>query len=80
MDDKTFELLTKMYSDMTEQFKEINRKIDNKADKNDIIRLENELNPKVQALFGGYKQHTDILDRIEKKITRQDEFIIKRVK
>jgi len=75
-----FELLTKMYSDMAEQFKEINRKLDNKADKNDIIRLENELNPKVQALFDGYKQHTDILDRIEKEITRQDEFIIKRVK
>ena len=65
---------------MAEQFKEINRKLDNKADKNDIIRLENELNPKVQALFDGYKQHTDILDRIEKEITRQDEFIIKRVK
>lgn len=80
MDDKMFELLTKMYSDMAEQFKEINRKLDNKADKNDIIRLENELNPKVQALFDGYKQHTDILDRIEKEITRQDEFIIKRVK
>lgn len=58
MEDKTFELLTKMYSEMTEkfsemdkQFKEINKKLDDKADKTDIVRLENELNPKVQALF-----------------------------
>lgn len=65
MEDKSFELLTKMYSEMTEQFKEINRKLDEKADKSDIILLENELNPKVQALFDGYGHHTDILERIE---------------
>ncbi|MCX7841593.1 MAG: hypothetical protein N2489_00775 [Clostridia bacterium] len=51
MEDKSFELLTKMYSEMTEQFKEINKKLDEKADKKDIIRLENEINPKVQALL-----------------------------
>jgi len=51
MDDKSFELISKMYSDMKKQFKEINRKLDEKADKKDIIRLENEFNPKVQALF-----------------------------
>ena len=71
LEDKVFELLTKMYSEMTEQFKEINSKLDEKADKSDIVRLENELNPKVEALFDGYKQHTDILERIEKEVTRQ---------
>lgn len=70
MEDKSFKLLTKMYSEMTEQFKEINRKLDEKADKSDIIRLENELNPKVQALFDGYKQHSDILERIENEVTK----------
>lgn len=69
MEDKVFELLTKMYSEMAEQFKEINDKLDKKADKNDIVRLENELNPKVEALFDGYKQHT-----------RQDEIIMRRIK
>lgn len=44
-----------MYSEITEQFKEINKKLDEKADKNDIIRLENELNLKVKDLFDGYK-------------------------
>lgn len=94
MEDKTFELLTKMYSEMTErfsemtekfseinkQFGEVNRKLDEKADKNDIVRLENELNPKVQALFDGYKQNTDILERIENKVNKQEEIILRRVK
>lgn len=80
MEDKSFELLTKMYSEMTEQFKEINRKLDEKADKSDIVRMENELNPKVQVLFDGYKQHTDVLERIEKEVTKQEEIIMRRVK
>lgn len=70
MEDKVFELLTKMYSEMTEQFKEVKSKLDEKADKSDIVRMENELNPKVKALFDGYKQHTDISERIEKEVSR----------
>ena len=62
------------------QFKEISGKLDKKADKSDIVRLENELNPKVQALFDGYKQHTDILERIEKEVNKQEEIIMRRVK
>ena len=65
---------------MTEQFKEVKSKLDKKADKSDIVRMENELNPKVKALFDGYKQHTDILERIEKEVTRQDEIIMRRIK
>ncbi|RCX16935.1 hypothetical protein DFR58_109163 [Anaerobacterium chartisolvens] len=94
MEDKAFELITQMYSemkqqfedmnkqfeDMNKQFKEVNRKLDQKADKTDIVRLENELNPKVQALFDGYKQHTDILERIENEVTRQEEIIMRRIK
>jgi len=37
MEDKSFELLTKMYSEMTEQFKEKNGKLDKKANKSDIM-------------------------------------------
>jgi len=80
MEDKAFELLTKMYSEITEQFKEVKAKLDEKADKSDIVRIENELNPKVNALFDGYKQHTDILERIEKEVSRQDEIIMRRIK
>ena len=56
MEDKTFELITKMYSEMTDQFQELNRKLDKKADNSHIVRLENELTPKVEALLDGYKQ------------------------
>jgi len=69
MEDKAFELLTKMYSEMTEQFKVVKSKLDEKADKSDIVRMQNELNPRVNALFDGYKQHTDILERIEKEVS-----------
>ena len=41
MEDKTFALVTQLYSEMTTQFAEINHKLDQKADKSDIIRLEN---------------------------------------
>lgn len=80
LEDKIFEMLTKMYAEMTEQFKKLERKIDEKADKSDIIRLENELNPKIEALFDGYKQYTDILGRIEEKVSKQDEIIMRRIR
>lgn len=44
------------------------------------ITLENDIKPKIQALFDGYKQHTDQLDRIEKEVSRHDEFILRRIK
>ena len=69
MEDKVFKLLTKMYSEMTEQFKVVKSKLDEKADKSDIVRMQNELNPRVNVLFDGYKQHTDILERIEKEVS-----------
>jgi tetrahydromethanopterin S-methyltransferase subunit G len=102
MEDKSFELLTKIYSEMNEKFdnihsemnqrfdsfrSEINKrfdivdkKLDQKADKTDIVRLENELTPKIEVLFDGYKQHTDILERIEKQVSKQEEIIMRRVK
>jgi archaellum component FlaC len=102
MEDKTFELLTKMYAEMTdmkkemkEEFKAVKEDIkelktdvsDMKADiaelKTDVakieLKLENEVAPKVQALFDGYKQNSDKLERIEEEVTKQEE-IIKRVK
>jgi len=80
MDQKSFELLANMYHEIKEQLSEISKKLDKKADKSDIVRLENELTPKIQALFDGYKQHTDILERIENEVMKQDEIIMRRVK
>jgi len=61
MEDKTFELLTKMYSQFTDFRKEVNDKLDKKADKSDIIRIENDHGKKLEALFDGYKQNADKL-------------------
>lgn len=92
MEDKSFELLTKMYSEMKEQFAAVNGRIsaiDGRIDtlqsevktiSNQVIRFENDLKPKVEAALDGYKQHADILERIEKEVTRQDEIIMRRIK
>ena len=40
-----------------------------KLEKNQL-RMENSLNPKIQVLIDGYKQHTDILERINKEVTK----------
>jgi hypothetical protein len=56
VEDKTFELLTQMYSEMNKRFDEVNKKLDEKADKKDIVRLENEHGEKLDALMDGYRQ------------------------
>lgn len=40
MDEKIFELVTKLYTEMTHSFDVLNKKLDEKADKTDIIKLE----------------------------------------
>jgi len=73
MEDKIFDLLAKLYSDMTEQFKSV--KDDIRGLKNDIIRIENDHGQKLDALFDGYKQlyekqleHDKQFDKIENKL------------
>ncbi len=78
MEDKSFDLLSKMYSEMTEQFKTVREDIN--ALKKDVIRIENDHGKKIDALLDGYKQHTDMLERIEKEVTKQEEIIMRRVK
>ena len=47
---------------------------DVKSLKKDIVCIENNLIPKVEAALDGYKQHTDILQRIEKEVSRQNHY------
>ena len=44
MEDKTFELVEKLYIEMQNGFKEVNKKLDGKADKTDIVLLEQKFN------------------------------------
>ena len=36
--------------------------------------------PKIDALFDGYKQNADKLDRIEKEVSKHEEIILRRIK
>lgn len=45
-----------------------------------LTGIEHDHGQKLEALFDGYKQHTDILERIEKEVTKQEEIIMRRVK
>ena len=99
MEEKIFELLTRMYSDLSGKIGNIEGKlgtvesrmgtIEGKIDsmqgeitelKKAVLRIETNHGNKLDALFDGYRQHSDRLDRIEAQVSKQEEFIIKRVK
>jgi SPX domain protein involved in polyphosphate accumulation len=80
MEEKIFGFMEKMYSDLTKRLDNIEKKIDDKADKTDIVRLENSLNPKIEALFYRYKQNADILERVEMGVSKQEEIIMRQVR
>lgn len=77
MEKELFELMTKMYAEMQEMRKELNEKIDKKANKQDIVRLENKIDEKLEALFDarevGIDKDEEIsngLQRVEKKVDK----------
>ena len=77
MEDKSFDLLTKMYKEFTDFREEI--KLDVQKVSNQIVRLENELKPEVEATLDGYKQLAEgqqeikeQLSDISKKVTNQE--------
>ena len=84
MDEKLFDLMSKMYNEiqdlkgeMQEGFKEVRGEIQDI--KKDIIRIEVEHGKKLDALFDGYKQNSEQLTRIEDEVKRHDEVILRRV-
>ena len=54
MEDKTFELLTKMYGEFSEFRKDITQKVEDNG--NHILRLEHDLKDNIKALYDGYEQ------------------------
>ncbi len=66
MEDKMFELVTKMYNEFSEFRKDMNEF--RKETKKDIIRLENIVDTNSKALFDGYKQTFEKLTVVEKKV------------
>ena len=108
MEDKVFDLLTKMYNeiqdmksdmndmkseikdmksdmnDMKSEIKVINKKLDEKADKSDIVRLEHTLGDKIEALFDAGEiqidRDTEVatnLKRVENKVDKLELKVIR---
>jgi len=66
LEDKTFELLSKLYGEFSEFRKET--KEDIQGLKSDIVRIENKLDTNSKALFDGYKQTYEKLESLEIKV------------
>ena len=66
MEDKTFELLTKMYGEFSEFRKDITQKVEDNG--NHILRLEHDLKDNIKALYNGYEQTYEKLIQVEKKV------------
>lgn len=73
MEDKEFEFLTRIYSELTKfrdetmEFRKETRE-DILGLKNDVLRIENDHGRKLDALFDGYKQTYEKLEVIENKV------------
>lgn len=77
-ENEIFELITKMYSEFSKKFESIDSEL--KSIKKTVLNIEHNHGNKLEALLDGYKQNSQKLDRIEKEVTKHEEFIIKRVK
>ena len=55
-------------------------KSDVQSIKNTVIHIENDHGAKLKALFDGYVQNSDKLDRIEKEVSIQEEVILRKIK
>ena len=106
MEDKTFELIEKLYGEFAsfrketrdrfdgvdEKFNGVDKRFDVsdnrfkgleaevKEIKKTLIRIEQNHGNKLEALFDGYKQHSDQLDRIEEKVSRHEDILVRKVK
>ena len=80
--EQLFEFMTKIYGEMQEGFKEVRNEIKEVRGevKKTNAKIDYEVMPKIDALFDGYKQNSDKLDRIEEEVSRHEEIILRRIK
>ena len=70
--------MTKMYSEMQQMKGEISG-LKNEVTKTNIA-IEQDIKPSISAILDGYKQNSEQITRIDKKLDEHDEIIIRRVK
>ena len=76
MDEKIFNLLESMYSDLTNKIdnmgKELKELRDNSATKHDLVRLENKMDHNHKVLYDGYNLTYEKLEVLEEKVNEID--------
>lgn len=83
--EQLFELMSKMYGEMQEGFREVKGRLDKVEGRLDrvektVLHIEDDHGKKLQALFDGHTQLNSQLERIENEVTRHEEIIIRKVK
>lgn len=70
MEDKVFELLEKMYTDLKSEMKSVKNELKNDIQNvgNQVAKLENDLVPKIEILFDGYRQLSEGQEEIKSQL------------
>ncbi len=84
-DEKLFDFMTQMYSEMKEGFNKVNfdiSKLDSemKEVKKTLLHIEQDHGKKLEVIFDGLTQHTNQLNRIEERLNQHDDILLKRIK
>lgn len=79
---ETLDIVAAQVSKLTKDVSELKADVSElkEGQKHIEVVLEHDIKPKIEALFDGHKQHNDQLERIEKEVSRHDEFILRRIK
>jgi len=74
VEDKTFELLEKLYNRMEERFSDIESRMATNQDlarvEQNMVRLEDKFDTKISALFDGVTGNTEAIDRLRVEMTK----------
>ncbi|PRR77643.1 hypothetical protein CLLI_22070 [Clostridium liquoris] len=83
--EKIFDLMEKMYADLKDGQDNLKKGQDDLSSRlanveKTVIKIENEHGEKLNALFDGYKQNSEQLNRIEHEVAKHEEVILRRIK
>jgi hypothetical protein len=70
--------MTQMYAEMKEGFGRLDSEM--KEVKKALLHIEQDHGKKLEVIFDGLTQHTDQLNRIEERLNKHDDIILKRIK
>jgi len=72
VEDKTFEMIEKLYGRMEQGFQAMNMRMDTieskMATKQDLARIEQTIGGKIDALFDGYKANTEAIHDLKTEL------------